>query len=511
MTQDRLFRMVALAAILALPATIVTVAHAAPQGATKSATRKIVSAPVARISDYSWIDRADALWEAIGDAPPDFTFSYQNLEPWAWQTADGHQIIVEDAGEQGGIRSYYFAPGALNPFLVVEPGASFGFTGTKVAMVYGPDGGVIAKVKWATRPARGQMLFARAKLLKRALERERRGIDPYTWNDSSEPILTFLLQWDLGHTRYAGWRTYRGSREGVERRRRLDGERERRRGEARDFERWQRGNMQGPPQQGFDPRRGPRPGRPGQPGASGPQRPPMGAGWQRTPRPVREPVDPALFEPMVPGALPARPPGVNRPARPAIEDRTPVAPQPVPGAGRPDRPDRGEGRPPRVQPVNPVPQPVESRPSRPAEAQPPALPIPNANPPVARPDRPDRGEGRPPRVQPVEPVPQPVEVRPQPAPPVERVDPPVSRPDRPDRGEGRPPRVQPVDPVPQPVEVRPEPVAPAPAPQPEAPVERQRPAKLDWVQSPSRQIERPDVPVQVEQVPVEVAPPPPPP
>ncbi|RYD45777.1 MAG: hypothetical protein EOP60_20135, partial [Sphingomonadales bacterium] len=164
MTQTRLIRLAAMVAVLGLPVAVVPAA---------AATQR---APAAAGNDYRWIDRADALWEAIGDAPPDFTFSFQGLEPWAWQTADGHVIVVEDAGAQGGIRSYYFAPGAVTPFLTVEPGASFGFTGIKVAMVYGPDGGVLPKAKWGKRPARGLSLFARAKLIKRAMDRQRYGV-----------------------------------------------------------------------------------------------------------------------------------------------------------------------------------------------------------------------------------------------------------------------------------------------------------------------------------------------
>ena len=71
--------------------------------------------------DYMWIDRAESLWQAIGDAPPDHAFDFQGAEPWAWILEDGHTIIVEDGGE--GLRTYYFSPGAAAPLIsaVMKP------------------------------------------------------------------------------------------------------------------------------------------------------------------------------------------------------------------------------------------------------------------------------------------------------------------------------------------------------------------------------------------------------
>ncbi|WP_066797535.1 hypothetical protein [Sphingomonas soli] len=492
MTQDRSIRVAAMAAVLGLSAITAMPAEAVPQRAKKTAVR----GPVAKLSDYSWIDRADALWEAIGDAPPDYSFPYEGLEPWAWQTADGHQIMVEDAGEQGGIRSYYFAPGAQSPFLVVEPGASFGFTGTKLAMLYGPDGGVVPRAQWGKRPARGQILFARARLIKRAMERERYGIDPYLWVEMSGPILSFLGQWDLGHARHSAWRVYRNSAEGKDRRRRLENERVRRIGEARDFDRWRRDDLRGAPPAGVAPRRPGAPGYRPQPRPNAGTPPPHPRGEQPPRRPDRAPgaFDPALMEPMVPGGRPAAPARDDRPGRPALNDRRPAPPAANVPPARPSVPQARPARPPRPASGVETPPPPPVQPSAPAT--------------MPAPPRPDRSENRPPRVQPVAPTPQPV-VRPTPAPPAPPV---VERPYRPDRGEGRPPRLQPVSPAPQPVQIRPTPVAP-PAPQPvqvrpapvappapavqprPAPPER-RPAKLDWTPAPSPQIDRPAAPLR---------------
>lgn len=348
MAQDRLARLAAMTVVLGLPACTVTMAEgAAPRPAY---------APIDMADEYAWIDRADALWEAIGNAPPDYAFVFEGVEPWAWETADGHQIVVEDAG-QGGIRSYYFAPGENSPFLAVEPGASFGFSGNVVAVVYGPDGGVVPRGQWETRPERGRLLFARGRLIKRAMiERDRRGVDADAWNDTSGLILTFMGQWESGQQRYPGWRAHRDSAEATDRRQRLERERDRRRGAAGRFDRWRDGGFQGSPPAGFEPRRpgGPRAGRPPQPG-----QPAHGIGSPERPEEAR----PA--RPWRPRPQPTR----NRPAPEdpgiAVERDSPRPSRP--DAGRQDRPAGAEGHP--------------SRPSRPASDGPPVAPSPSPPPP----------------------------------------------------------------------------------------------------------------------------------
>src|SRR4051812_44690565 len=79
------------------------------EGAYAPAPPPVYSAEEA-VGLYGFIDRADSLWEAIGDAPPDFAFQFEGAEPWAWETQDGHRIVVEEA--PAGMQSYYFAPGA---------------------------------------------------------------------------------------------------------------------------------------------------------------------------------------------------------------------------------------------------------------------------------------------------------------------------------------------------------------------------------------------------------------
>ena len=169
---------------------------------------------------YSYIDRADSMWDAIGNAPPDYAFAFEDAEPWAWELQSGDAIIVDET--PGGIQTYYFDPEAEGPFLAVRPGMSFGFSGEAVAVVYGPDGGAMPRAEGAAHLEEGVALYARGRQLRRAmLQRQRREVDSQAWIDMS-PLLWGSVQiWDEGRrwrsvSRRQGWlrRWVSGSRGG---------------------------------------------------------------------------------------------------------------------------------------------------------------------------------------------------------------------------------------------------------------------------------------------------------
>ena len=203
---ERMIRLAMLTgAALALPGTAMAAGGAVPAIA-KAAGQQAAEQSA---EDYEWIDRADALWDAIGDAPPDFAFSFEGAEPWAWQTADGYTIIVEDAGT-GGIRSYYFAPGARGPFLAVEPGMSFGYDAGRLAMVYDADGEAAPRAEFADYDDPAEDLYDRGVRLHDALAgRDYRPVDTQAWIDASPYLFSFIQVWDGGYNRYPGWARYR--------------------------------------------------------------------------------------------------------------------------------------------------------------------------------------------------------------------------------------------------------------------------------------------------------------
>ncbi|ATY33989.1 hypothetical protein [Sphingomonas psychrotolerans] len=300
---------------------------------------------------YAAIDRADSLWEAIGDAPPDHAFAFEGAEPWAWELQDGNRVVVEETAD--GIQSYYFAPGDAGPFLAVRPGMSFGFEGEAVAVVYGPDGGAMPREAGAEHLGEGAELYARGRRLLRAmLPRQWREVDSQAWIDTGPIIWGSVALWDEGRRRHPGWGHHRDGVRDAEWRRRLTVERLRRRMLAERFRNWREGGFQGPPPGRFHrpgAGHGPGIGRPGRPDTPGAGRPgidrPRQPGQGGRP-PGAQPGRPRQPDAGQPGSRPWR--GGWRPNRPnppaAGSPDTPAATPTVPGAERPRRPGWG-GRP----------------------------------------------------------------------------------------------------------------------------------------------------------------------
>ena len=422
---ERMIRLTMLAgAALALPgaaARAASIAAAPGQSVQQSA------------DDYQWIDQADALWDTIGDAPPDTAFAFEGQEPWAWQTQDGYTIIVEDVGA-GGIRSYYFAPGDTSPFLAVEPGMSFAFDGGRLAMVYDADGEAAPRSQFGDYDDPAHDLFDRGRQLFQALSgRDYRPVDADAWIDASPYIFGFIQLWDEGRTRYPGWSRYHARSDASAWRRRFEDEQRRRREQALRFSHWRQGGFQGPPPGRFH-----RPGTPGTPGRPGTGRPPQpGSGWSH--------------QPGRPGGPGSNPP--SRPGRPPVA--TPGNPTPPPftrpAPSRPDgTPDWRRGRPVTPPPAPVIKQPVADVPAPPAETRPP------------RPRGDGNGWGNGGRPRPT-PAPTPPASGAAPVPPASTEAPPAPRP-RPDGGWR--PRPAPGGDGASPPQFRPRPTQPNPVPRP---------------------------------------------
>ncbi|MEP9361222.1 hypothetical protein [Sphingomonas sp. KR3-1] len=406
---ERMIRLAALAgaALVVVPGA----AGAAPVAAIGQAMQQQAD------GDYQWIDQADALWDAIGDAPPDLAFAFEGQEPWAWQTADGYTIIVEDAGE-GGIRSYYFAPGEDGPFLAVEPGNSFAYQRGRLVMVYDADGEAAPRAEFGDYDDSAGDLFARGEALRAAMNpRDYRPVDADAWIDASPYLFGFLQIWDEGRSRYPGWASYHRRSDAAAWRRRFEAEQRRRRGLSEQFQHWRAGGFQGPPLGHFH-----APTRPGQPGRPGAGRPPQpGSGWSH--QPGGRPGQPG--RPGGPGTNPPRPGGPGSGPRPGWPGAAPGMPMPTPPVvTRPDgSPDWRRGRPRTM----PAPATIPD-----AGASEPTAPRPDARPPRTRPD--GSGWQRP---MPTPPVAAPAPPVVSAAPPVAVERPPAPRP-RPEGGWQRP-------------------------------------------------------------------------
>lgn len=323
--------------------------------------------------DYDWIDRADAISETIGEAPPDTSFVFESGEPWAWTLEDGTIMIVEQLPD--GPHGYYFEPGTDAPFLVRDPAMSFGFIDGAVAVVYGADGSALAQGEgrsWLAAAMRG---YERGKRIKRAMvQRDRaRNINVNRWYDMSYLLFDWWDDWDYGRSRNPRWRRHHDGPHGAGHSHRWDHERHRR-GVLRDaFQRWGQGGY-----------RGPAPGR-FTPPAEGTRPPPHRwdgrgdghPGVHRSPRPG----DPRVEGGLQPD-LGVRPDGTERGS--GFQQQQGGAGRPMPRPGSP-----GTGFHPRPEPEAPIAVPVP-------QAQAPMAVAPEQVPAVDRPlppPRPDRGSG----------------------------------------------------------------------------------------------------------------------
>ncbi|MCP3728848.1 hypothetical protein M9978_00250 [Sphingomonas sp. MG17] len=356
-------------------------------------------------ADYRFIDDADALLDAIGDAPPDFTFSYAGGDAWGWRTRTGHEVYAEtarDGGERGGsgVRYYYFDPGMSAPFLVYDGELSFGYRDGRVAVAYDRDGRVLSPEEADRYWALAERLYSRGRAIRDAARYEDRwdSADAGWWAWQVASVIQLRLRWEAGRSRHPGWRKWRMRPDSLTRRPGLGLERQSRWAAGARFHRWR--------QEGF---RGPAP----QFGGGGMSRPAKGL------RPPRQ-----GWRPGMPPAMSGQP-GASRPFGPG--GAVPLAPA-APGVGRAERPDTGApgmGRPGRVPPfagqVPPDPQPQaepqrrpggerqggwsgrrdgdsagRERPRREFAAPPVAVqptPAPAPTPPVSRPQRSDDDAG----------------------------------------------------------------------------------------------------------------------
>ncbi|UYY79077.1 hypothetical protein [Sphingomonas sp. R1] len=388
--------------------------------------------------DYRWIDRARALWDAVGDSPPDYGFAFDGGNPVAWELRDGYWVVVEERAE--GARSYFFAPGERGPFLIRETDRSFAYQDGHVAAVYDGGGTLLPRYLAARSLDEGEALFRRGRRVRDALlDRQWEPVDTGSWVNLNLFFVGIDQRWD------SGWR-YRNDGFALAEQQRWAQERARRAAMAAAFARWRNGGFQGAPPPGLGGRweHRPRPGRPPvagqpgrppvqpQPGAGRPDRPwmwgglPGGAGSVRPGRPSSGDVRPGQG----PGAIPT-PNGTPGTGLPPVGGRPGWQGERPGNAGRP-RPPRGDGEGVRPQRPDGESPPTAEAPRPPAEGTRPGwqgarpeggAPRPGWTRPGwsggDRPDRPDRPQ------RPAEPASPPVAA--PAAPPAQPAPPPPAR------------------------------------------------------------------------------------
>ncbi|WP_343794872.1 hypothetical protein, partial [Sphingomonas trueperi] len=193
-------------------------------------------------SSYRWIDRAHALWDTLGDAPPDYSFRFDGGTPVAWELRDGYWVVAEDRSE--GARTYFFAPGERGPFLVREANRSFGYQDGNVAAVYDGGGRLLPRDAGVRAIDEGERLYQRGRRLRNALlDRQWDAVDTTSWGDMNLFFVGIDPGWD------SGWQ-YRSTGFDFAQQQRWAAERDRRAAIAAAIARWRNGGFQGPPPAG---------------------------------------------------------------------------------------------------------------------------------------------------------------------------------------------------------------------------------------------------------------------
>ena len=198
-------------AVATLP---LTDAPAQPAAAAPSVSalpaRSIPRVRVARAIDrYAFSDRANRVGYGLGDAPPDYSFDYQGVRPWAWRSQAGYQVVVEPL-PGGGDRYYYYQPGSDQPYLVRDPDYAYGYQGGALAVVYDRDGRPLpdSDIDRASDPA-GRYFYRALALFAAATSAQHLAVGRDDWSARRPRIDAAQSRWQASQARDPQWRAYR--------------------------------------------------------------------------------------------------------------------------------------------------------------------------------------------------------------------------------------------------------------------------------------------------------------
>jgi len=206
-------------ALPALPESIPLVAGApegpvrlAPPADALPAAKPISYARVADTRDsYGYIDRAAAFSDAIGDAPPDYAYDYDDgSEPWGWEAQDDSAYFVEPI--DGGYRNYYYAAGSGSPYLVSDPWYSYGYDDDRLVVVYDNYGRALPYDRWPRNDYATRYYQRGGNLYRASRARDRRAVYAARWQDRRQDIAAERIRWNQTREREPQWRDYHAQR-----------------------------------------------------------------------------------------------------------------------------------------------------------------------------------------------------------------------------------------------------------------------------------------------------------
>lgn len=198
------------APLAALPLSTATAPPLAPAPSADALPR----APrlrVARLADprdsYAYADRAYALNDAFGDAPPDYTFDYDGVTPWVWRSDNNDERLVEPLAD--GDRYYYYEPGADTPYLVRDADYAYGFDGPQLVVVYDSAGRALDPDQVERLADHASRYFSRGRSLYGAAHRQQRqAVAAANWAGRRSELEAERARWAAGQQNQSDWRAY---------------------------------------------------------------------------------------------------------------------------------------------------------------------------------------------------------------------------------------------------------------------------------------------------------------
>ena len=214
---------------------------AALPAAPRPRIARVASAP----DNYAYVDRAYAMSNAIGEAPPDYGFDYQGIHPWVWHSGNGSVRLVEPV--DGGNRYYYFQSGASEPYLVSDPNYSYGYSSGQLVTVYDSEGRLLPPDLIDRRADDAGRYLARAVALYEAsIQSERRSVNAANWAARRAELDAERAHWEAQQSQQEAWRAYHAEHD-AEEQSYWQSERARRDQSTRAFNDWSGRNFNGPP------------------------------------------------------------------------------------------------------------------------------------------------------------------------------------------------------------------------------------------------------------------------
>jgi hypothetical protein len=155
---------------------------------------------------YAYLDRAYALAQTYGDAPPDYTYDYGGTRPWVWRGDDGSERVAERTPD--GLRYYYYDAGAQYPYLVEDPDYTYGYSNGELVAVY-RDGALLSNDDAQRRADIAGRYLARASgLYEASVNQQHLAVAQSRWEAERAQIAANQARWSQEQSRYADWQAY---------------------------------------------------------------------------------------------------------------------------------------------------------------------------------------------------------------------------------------------------------------------------------------------------------------